>query len=146
MPEGFNDACYGGDFAKTLAGKSPTYSAVLDLEQPQWEKLNLVLNEFSTSHKLEFFDTGKNTDSLKMFSVSLCSKSGIYIHADKRVWSVSDNSKHSPLPLMISVTIYDNDDKWTEISKELHSILLMHWGSKLNTEHSWKSNFKNSIL
>jgi hypothetical protein len=146
MSEGYNDACYGGDFSKSLAGKSPAYSAVLDLEQPHWGKLRSVLKEFSISHELKFFDTGKNTDGLKMFSISLCSQLGIYIHADKRIWSIGDTPKHSPLPLMINVTVYKNENTWTHISKELHDLLLKHWEEELDIEHSWDSSYRNSLL
>jgi len=144
-PEGYIDECYGGNWSKNMVGKSPSYSVVLDLHVSEWNQLKLILKKFSKTENLRFFEDIRLTKSLNMFSVSLCSKEGIWIHADKRIWTVADSPEHIPLPLMINIQIYKNASKWSSISEDLNGLLLKEWPSELNIEHSYKSSYKNSL-
>ena len=144
-PEGYIEECYGGDFSKNMIGKTPNYSVVLDLETSEWEELRITLKNFATEKKLRFFEDIRRNDSLNIFNVSLCSKDGLWINADKRMWTVGDSPEHIPLPLMIRVQVYKNDEKWTSISDSLNSMLIKKWPNDLNTEHGYTSSYKNSL-
>ena len=144
-PEGYIKECYGGDFSRNMIGKTPNYSAVLDLDVPEWEELKLTLKYFSIEKELRFFEDIRRTESLNMFSVSLCSKDGLWISADKRIWTVGDSPEHIPLPLMVKVQVYKNDTKWTAISESLNNTLNEKWPNDLNTKHEYKSSHRNLL-
>jgi hypothetical protein len=144
-PEGYIEECYGGDFSRNMIGKTPNYSAVLDLETSKWEELRTTLKNFANDNGLRFFEDIRQNDSLNMFNVSLCSKDGLWINADKRIWTVGDSSEHIPMPLMIRVQVYKNTEKWASISDSLNSILAKNWPNDLNTEHGYTSSYKNSL-
>ena len=144
-PEGYIEECYGGDFSKNIIGKTPNYSAVLDLDVSEWDALKLALESFAKKKELRFFEDIRRTKSLNMFSVSLCSKNGLWIHADKRIWTVGDSPEHIPMPLMIRVQIFKNDAKWASISDKLNAALVEKWPNELDTEHGYKSSYRNSL-
>ena len=144
-PEGYFEECYGGDFSKQMIGKTPNYSAILDLEISEWEELRTTLEIFATENELRFFEDIRRSESLNMFNVSLCSKAGLWINADKRIWTVGDSPEHVPVPLMIRVQIYKNDAKWAAISSNLNSVLRKKWPNELNTEHGYTSSYRNSL-
>ncbi|MEI8648117.1 hypothetical protein P4S73_09725 [Paraglaciecola sp. Hal342] len=103
------------------------------------------LKNFANDNGLRFFEDIRQNDSLNMFNVSLCSKDGLWINADKRIWTVGDSSEHIPMPLMIRVQVYKNTEKWASISDSLNSILAKNWPNDLNTEHGYTSSYKNSL-
>ncbi|MEO2265809.1 hypothetical protein V1358_00490 [Pseudoalteromonas sp. YIC-656] len=103
------------------------------------------LKNFATEKELRFFEDIRRDDSLNMFNVSLCSKDELWINADKRIWAVGDSPEHIPVPLMIRVQVYKNDEKWTSISESLNSILINKWPNDINTEHGYTSSYKNSL-
>jgi hypothetical protein len=145
-PVGYIDECYGGDWNKNMVGRSPSYSVVLDLEKKEWPKLALLLKEFSVNHGLRYFDTSQESESLSMISVSACSKNGLYLHADKRIWNFDGKESHSPLPLMVDVTIYSREKEWESIPDKLNEILVKEWPDLVNSEHGYKSSLQNSLI
>ena len=134
-PEGYIEECYGDDFEGNLVGKQDSYTAVLDLDQSEWGKLEITLEEFSSKNNLKLFKDIRDTEGLQMFNVSLCSSAGLYINADKRIWNVGDSPEHIPFPLTIRVTIYKNDAKWRSIPNQLNKVLMDAWPDDLKTEH-----------
>ena len=145
-PEGYVEECYGGDWKENMVGISPAYSVVLDIEKREWPKLTSLFKEFSAEHELKYFDGSKESKSLSMLYLSACSKDGLWLHADKRDWSFEGQEDHSPLPLMINVHIYSNENKWKHIPESIDSILKKTWPSSVNAEHGYKSTLKNSLL
>lgn len=144
-PAGYIDECYGGDFSTNMIGKAPNYSAVLDLDVSEWDSLKLILESFAKKNELRFFEDIRRTKELNMFSVSLCSKNGLLIHADKRIWTVGDSPEHIPLPLMITVQVYKNEAKWDSISHNLNTVLDAKWPNELNTEYGYISSYRDSL-
>ena len=128
-----------------MIGKTPSYSVVLDLETSEWEELRDTLKSFATEKELRFFEDIRRNDSLYMFNVSLCSKDGVWINADKRIWTIGDSPEYSPLPLMIRAQVYKNEEKWASITDRLNSILVNKWPNVLNAEHGYTSSYKNSL-
>lgn len=137
-PEGYVEECYGDDFEKNMVGKPSSYSAILDLDQSEWGKLELVLEKFSNQNKLKIFKDIRNDEGLKMFNVSLCSSAGLYINADKRIWNVGDGPERIPFPLTIRVSVYKNDTKWSSIPNQLNKVLMDAWPDDLNADHENK--------
>ncbi len=143
--EGYIDECYGSDFSKNMIGRTPSYSAVLDLDVSEWDSLKLILESFAKENELRFFEDIRRTKGLNMFSVSLCSKNGLWIHADKRIWTIGDSPEHIPLPLMITVLVYKNEDRWVSISDNLNTLLDAKWPNELNTDHGYTSSYRDSL-
>jgi len=142
----FENACYGGNFSKHLYGKSPSYSAALDLEVEEWSSLTNSLKEFASQHELEFFDNGRISKQLKMLSTSVCSNSGIFIYASKRIWKIGDGTEHDPLPLLVQMTVYKNNKNADLIRENLNTLLQETWGEKVDLNHGISSTFNDSLL
>lgn len=145
-PKGYVEACYGGDWNEKLVGKTPVYSAVIDVQKDQWSKLKVVLKKLATDNNLDYFDSSEESKSLSMLYVSACSKRGLWVHFDQRVWSFEGSEPHSPLPLMASVYIYDNEEIWEGIPEALDGLLKSNWPGSVNTKHSYESSLRNSVL
>ena len=126
-PEGYVEACYGGNFAKNLSGAEPIYSAALDIDDSQWTKLTEIMKVVSDKHGLRFFNDTRHTESLKMISISLCSERGLFLHADKRIWHFEGQKPDSSLPLMVNIFTYRNSESWTDLAKEVDRILSKEW-------------------
>ncbi|MCT7359924.1 hypothetical protein [Thalassolituus pacificus] len=145
-PKGYIEACYGGDWNEKLVGKTPAYSAVIDVQKDQWPKLKVVLEKLAFDNNLEYFDSSEESKNLSMLYISACSNKGLWVHFDKRVWSFEGSDPHSPLPLIASVYIYDNEEIWKSIPEALDGLLKLNWPSAVNTNHSYESSLKNSLL
>jgi hypothetical protein len=145
-PEGYIDECYGGDWQQNMVGINPTYSVVLDIEKKDWPKLTALFKRFSNEHGLKYFDGSEETSALSMVYISACSNNGLWLHADKRIWSFDGQKDHSPLPLMVSVHIYSNVQNWKHIPKAIDSMLKNTWPNSVNSEHGYKSTLHNSLL
>lgn len=118
-----------------MVRKPSSYSAILDLDQSEWGKLELVLEEFSNQNKLKIFKDIRDDEGLKMFNVSICSSAGLYIWVEKRIWNVGDGPEHIPFPLTIRVSVYKNDARWSSIPNQLNKVLMDAWPDDLKTDH-----------
>ena len=146
MPEGFNDACYGGNFGKSLAGANPIYSAQLDIPDSSWPQLKGTLTELAVQHGVKIFDDSQSDETLKMFSVYLCSESGLFALTDKRTWSFSGEAVHDQRPISISVYAYRKDQRWNDLSKDMDAALRRQWPDKLRTTEPTDSRLMNSAF
>jgi len=146
MPAGYNDACYGGNFSKTLAGANPIYSAELDIPDSSWPELGSALSEIAAKYSVKKFDDIRNTKTLKMFSVSLCSADGLFSMADKRTWYFPGEAPAGTPSINITVFAYKKDDRWFRLSKDLDATLRKHWPNKLRTTSTADTRLLNSAL
>jgi hypothetical protein len=145
-PKGYVDSCYGGDWSEKLVGKSPSYSAVIDIQKDQWPKLKGILEKLAIDNDLDYFDSSTESKSLSMFYISACSKKGLWVNFDERVWSFEGGESQSPLPLMAKVYVYDNENIWKQISKDLDNLLRSNWPEAVDTNHGYKSSLQNSLF
>lgn len=130
-PEGYVESCYGGNFAKNLSGAKPIYSVVLDIDESQWPKLTEILKAVSEKHGLRFFNDTRHTESLRMISISLCSESGLFFIADKRIWNFEGEKRPPPLPLMVNIFTYRNSETWAVLAKEVDRQFQRQWPNEL---------------
>ncbi len=93
-PPGFVDACYGGNFAKTLNGSTPKLYLRIHASPEQWPQLAERFRAFGTLHDLKFFDTSVNEPGLRMLNVHLCSAKGVWLSADKRLCTDGPRDLH----------------------------------------------------
>jgi hypothetical protein len=145
-PEGYVESCYGGNFAKNLSGATPIYSAVLDIDESQWPKLTEILKTVSDKHSLWFFNDTRHTESLKMISISLCSESGLFMNADKRIWNFEGEKQPPPLPLMVGIFAYRNSESWAALAKEIDQQLYRQWPKELNRKPNITTQLRTSPL
>jgi len=84
----------------------------------QWSDIARRFQDFGASHELKYFDTSvSDIDGLKMINVHLCSAKGIWLSADKRLWS--GRSEPSPNVVPIDLYQYDTEMDWVLIAAEL---------------------------
>jgi len=146
MPVGYSEACYGGDFSKNLAGMHPIYSAGLDIPQSSWPQLKNVLIQVAARYKVKSFADIRNTNQLKMFSVSLCSEDGLFSTFDKRTWYFP-NEKPIGLPaIQINIYAYKNDERWPRLATDLDKALRRQWPKELQARSVEDSRLLNTIL
>ncbi|WP_101760129.1 hypothetical protein [Oceanicoccus sp. KOV_DT_Chl] len=145
-PKGYVDSCYGGEWSEKLVGKSPAYSAVIDIQKDQWPKLKGILAQLAKDNELDYFDSSRESETLSMLYVSACSKKGLWVNFDKRVWSFEGGEPHSPLPLMAKVYIYDNVNIWEKIPNDLDNLLRSNWPKAVDTNHGYKSSLQDSLF
>jgi hypothetical protein len=143
--EGYAQACYGGDFAPHLSGKQPMYLATLDINQAQWPRLTEALTSISERHGLRFFNDTRHTDGLDMIVVSLCSEQGLFMTADKRIWSVKGQPKTPELPLTISIYAYRNERQWRPVIEDVDSTLRSEWPQQLDNKPKLQVRLKDSL-
>lgn len=109
-PAGFVDACYGGNFAKTLNGSTPKLYLRIHASPEQWPQLAERFRAFGTLHDLKFFDTSViNEPGLRMLNVHLCSAKGVWLSADKRLWTDGPRDVH-PDEMPIALYTYGGYD------------------------------------
>jgi hypothetical protein len=145
-PEGYVQACYGGNFAAHLSGKQPMYLATLDINQAQWPRLTETLTSISERHSLRLFNDTRHTDGLDMIVVSLCSEQGLFMTADKRIWSVKDQPKIPELPLTITIYAYRNEQQWRPVIEDVDSTLRSEWAQQLDDKPKLEVRLKDSLL
>jgi hypothetical protein len=145
-PEGYVQACYGGDFAAHLSGKQPMYLATLDINQAQWPRLTEALTSISERHSLRLFNDTRHTDGLDMIVVSLCSEQGLFITADKRIWSSKGQPKIPELPLTITIYAYRNEQQWRPVIEDVDSTLRSEWAQQLDNKPKLEVRLKDSLL
>ena len=144
VPPDFNEACYGGDFSKSLAGAHPIYSAELDVPDSSWPELKKVLLEAAAKSEVKTFDEGRDTPELKMFSLYMCSKDGLFSIVDKRTWHLSGEDPIGMPYLLISVYAYKKNERWDRFGKSLDATLRSRWPDALRTHSTNDSQLLNS--
>jgi hypothetical protein len=145
-PEGYVEACYGGDWKKYMVGESPIYTVTLDIDKAEWHKLTGIFQTYSNLKEIKFFDLSEESEGLSMLFLSLCSENGLWVHADKRIWSFDGEEDTSGLPLMVSVIVYANPEKWSQVSSEIDAELKKVWPKKVNSDHGIESSLRNSLM
>ena len=80
-----------------------------------------------------------------MISISLCSEEGLFMNADKRIWSNEDKIFNA-LPLIVNVFAYENPKRWQEFAKDLNVALGQRWPNELNSQPSIATQLKTSPL
>ena len=146
MPPGFNEACYGGDFSKSLAGAHPIYSAELDVPDSSWPELKSALLELAANSAVKTFDEGRDTPELKMFSVYMCSEDGLFSIVDKRTWHLSGKEPVGMPAIQIGVYAYKKNERWDRFGKSLDSTLRGRWPGELRLHSTNDSQLLNSAL
>jgi hypothetical protein len=81
-----------------------------------------------------------------MISISLCSESGLFMNADKRIWNFEGEKQPPPLPLMINIFAFKNSESWTVLAKEVDQQLYRQWPKELNRKHNIKTQLRTSPL
>ncbi len=137
MPPGFNEACYGGDFTKNLAGAKPVYSATLTLNRSSQPTLRKTLFQLADKHHLKAFDDGANFGG-EFFSVYLCSSKGAFMFVDNR--AAGENQVH------IEVFSYGESWRPEPFLGDLHTALVSQWPKSLRKKNLADSTLGNSIL
>ena len=137
MPPGFNEACYGGDFGKNLAGAKPVYSARLALDRPSQPILRRMLFQLAEKHHLKAFDDGANYKD-QFFSVYLCSSDGAFTVVDSR--AAGEN--------MLRVDVFSYRASWRPESfvGDLHTALSSQWPERLQLSDLSSTTLRNSVL
>ena len=144
-PHGYVEACYGGDFSKNLSGTEPLYSATLDIDPSEWAKLSEALRLLSEKHRLKYFNDTRNTESLKMIFVSLCSENGLFMFADRRIWNLENKEWGSP-PLMVNIVAYRNTEQWASFAMEVDKLLREQWPQQINNKPNIEGRLMTSPL
>jgi hypothetical protein len=146
MPDGYNAACYGGDFSKSLAGVNPIYSARLDVPESAYPVLKHTLYRVAARHHAKTFDGSRNTNRFRMFSVSLCSEAGLFAFVDKREWVEPGGPSNGPDAVMVNVFAYRDTQRWEQLARDLDSELREQWPSQLELESTANTRLLNSRL
>ena len=144
-PEGYVATCYGGNFTTRLSGTRPIYSATLDIGEAQWPALTQLLTSLAEKHRVRLFKDTRHTEALRMISISLCSEEGLFMNADKRIWTKEDK-QFNALPLMVNVFAYDNPERWNTFARDLDSALSQQWPRELNNKPNISTQLMNSLL
>ena len=139
-PEGYVEECYGDNFGKYLAGHSPKYHVLLNIETQQWPELRMQLEALSKQLEVVFFYEDRFPNS-ELFIASLCSKAGLYMHADKRIWE-SDREEQRQEPMSISIYAYHESFDWKPFVETVHSSLIQAWADSLILDHQIKESLQ----
>ena len=145
-PPGYVEACYGGDFGKTLVGQAPIFSAQLNISESQWPRLTQILLELSNRRGLQFFNDTRNGPDLRMINISLCSRDGLFMYADRRIFLDQNGHAFMDNPLTVAIFAYKDRDAWTAFSREVKSTLDAEWPGGLVSDPHVQIQLKNSIL
>ncbi len=144
-PEGYVESCYGGDFTTKLSGAKPIYSATLDIAETQWPELTRLLASLAEKHGVRLFNDTRHTEDLRMISISLCSEDGLFMNADRRIWSF-EGEQPPALPLMVNVFAYNNQERWHGFAKDLDTALSEQWPRELNNKPNISTQLMTSPL
>jgi hypothetical protein len=145
-PPGYIEACYGGDFGKTLVGQAPLFSGQLNIAESQWPRLTQVLVDISNRRQLKFFKDTRDGPDLRMINVSLCSRDGLFMYADRRIFLDGKGRVIIDNPLTVAVFAYKDRGTWTAFSKELKDALDAEWPGRLTSDPHVQIQLKNSLL
>jgi hypothetical protein len=118
-PDGYVEACYGGDFrANLMNGEPRKFEMRVAAEESKWPELRERLVAVAAAHGLETFDTSMASPGLRMFEVSLCSRKGLWVYADKRIWEKGPPDRE-PGIVVILVSQYKTTYEWQPIASAL---------------------------
>ena len=145
-PEGYIEACYGGDFGRHLSGKSPVYLANLSVDEAAWPRLTEILTTIAATHNVRLFNDTRRTDGLRMIHISLCSEGGLFMTADKRDWFDAGRPVFSPRPLMVTIFEYRSDKDWRPLIRDVDASLRAEWPSLLDTSPEVEVRLGTSLL
>jgi hypothetical protein len=116
-PDGFEEACYGGDFSRKLDGATPSFSMYLHATQKDWPEVARRIQQLGQQQALRYFDTSVRVAGLRMLSVHLCSPKGLWLNADKRLWDASPDPMPDEMP--IHLYVYEEAFAWKPIAQQL---------------------------
>jgi hypothetical protein len=145
-PPGYVDACYGGDFTKTLSGQAPVFSGQLNISEGQWPRLTQILLELSNRRQLHFFNDTRKGSDLRMIRISLCSPDGLFMYADRRIFLDENGRVIIDNPLEVDIFAYKDRDAWSAFAQEVKDSLNAEWPGKLTSDPHIQVQLKNSIL
>ena|SRR5580658_3760660 len=145
-PPGYVDACYGGDFTKTLSGHAPIFSGQLDISENQWPRLTQILLDLSNRRHLQFFNDTRNDPDVRMIMISLCSRNGLFMYVDRRIFLDGNGRVIMDHPLTVAIFTYKDRDTWPAFTQEVKSALDAEWPGKLTSNPNIHIQLKNSIL
>ena len=145
-PPGYIEACYGGDFDKTLVGQAPLFSGQLNISESEWPRLAKVLLDISNRRQLKFFNDTRDEPDIRMINVSLCSRDGLFMYADRRIFLDGKGHVTMDSPLTVAVFAYKDRDVWTAFSNELKKALDAEWPGRLTSDPHVQIRLKNSLL
>jgi hypothetical protein len=122
-PEGYVEACYGGDFrANLMNGEPRKFEMRVAAEESTWPELRSRLVAVAVAHELEVFDTSMAPQGLRMFEVSLCSSKGLWVYADRRIWERGP-PEHEPGMVVIVLRQYKTTYDWRPVAAALEASL-----------------------
>jgi hypothetical protein len=90
----------------------------VEASEQQWPQLAEKLMAFGARHSLETFNTSKSPVGLHMFEVSLCSRKGLFIWADNRLWA-DPMPNQDPLHVLVLLNRYGDGYDWRPVAKDL---------------------------
>ena len=137
MPPGFNEACYGGDFGKNLAGAKPLYSSTLSLTQDSRPALRKALFELAEKHQMKAFDDGAEFKN-QFFSIYLCSAKGAFAVFDSRAAGKD----------MVRIDVFSYRQSWQPATfvKDLQVMLSARWPNGVKEMDTANTTLGNSLL
>jgi hypothetical protein len=131
-PDGYIDACYGGDFrAKIMGAGTLQFTMRIAATESQWPELASKLGVVGRAHGLQVFDTSMTPAGLRIFEVSLCTPRGLWVYADKRIWAQGPPD-HDPDHVSVILYQYDAAYDWEPVAAAL-----------LNEFKDWPGNIKS---
>ena len=139
-PEGFVEACYGGDWNKRMVGLAPVWSADLTIDDDDLPTLRTVFAGIAAEYSVKHYDVGEKFIEVRPIDIYLCSEEGLFISATKL-------GRRSPIkPVMINIFVYEPDYKWEPIGQDLRLALVAKWPESLDETPSRTSELGNSLL
>ena len=118
-PDGFVDACYGGDFRTRLVdGGTLQFKMIIPATEGQWPELAAKLGEVAKANDLQVFDTSIARSGIRTFEVSLCTPKGLWVYADKRIWTEGTPDR-DPAHVPITLTQYEATYEWKPVAAAL---------------------------
>ena len=120
-PDGYVEACYGGDFrANLMNGEPRKFEMRVAAEESRWPELRNRLVAVAAAYKLEVFDTSMAPPGLRLFEVSLCSPKGLWVYADRRIWEKGP-PEHEPGMVVIVLNQYKTTYDWQPVASALEA-------------------------
>ena len=143
-PPGYVEACYGGDFRANIEGTRASQFIIVEAKESDWPRLAQDLSAAGQKLGLEVFNTSAHFDHVRTIEVHLCSKDGIWISADQRIWTGKNaeaaNAGKNFGEVPIRVNPYKPDYDWTRVSTELVRMLADSWKVEVRSELRDSSN------
>jgi hypothetical protein len=130
-PPGYVESCYGGDFRKHIEGSIPKRVITVKASESDWPRLARDISAAGRALGLDVFDTSATLNHVRTIEIHLCSKSGIWISADQRIWTGKNAEEANRFrnfgEVEITVNLYKRDFDWARVSDELARMLGKSW-------------------